>query len=231
DKDGARKYAWETSWGVSTRLIGALIMAHGDQRGLVLPPKVAPIQVIVIPIAVHKEGVIDKCNEVIAQLDKAGIRVEGDFTDNSAGWKFNQWEMKGVPIRMEIGPRDIENGVVTVSRRDTCEKSALPLDNIEASTSELLTQIQQNMFIKSKKFRDSHIIEAHNMKEIKEALDGGNFAKVVWDQDPACEARVKQEVQATTRVMLEEEPLFQEECSICGAKSDKNIVTIIARAY
>ncbi|MEG2014153.1 MAG: proline--tRNA ligase, partial [Clostridia bacterium] len=124
DKDGARKYAWETSWGVSTRLIGALIMAHGDQRGLVLPPKVAPIQVIVIPIAVHKEGVIDKCNEVIAQLDKAGIRVEGDFTDNSAGWKFNQWEMKGVPIRMEIGPRDIENGVVTVSRRDTCEKSA-----------------------------------------------------------------------------------------------------------
>lgn len=230
DKDGTHKYAWQTSWGVSTRLIGAIIMAHGDQRGLVLPPQIAPIQTIVIPVASHKPGVIEKATEVVEALKQAGIRAQGDFTDQSPGWKFNQWEMKGVPVRLELGPRDIENGVVMVSRRDTLEKFALPMENLAQSIKELLAKVQEEMYQKSLAFRNSHVKEAHNMDELKEVLDSGCFAKVVWDQDAACEAYVKQELQATVRVMLEEKP-FQDVCTVCQKPSDKLVVALIARAY
>ncbi len=125
DKDGALKYGYTTSWGVSTRLIGAIIMAHGDQRGLSLPPVVAPVQVVIVPIAAKKAGVMEECAKVKAMLEEAGVRVKLDDSDNSPGWKFNEWEMKGVPLRLEIGPRDIENGVVTVVRRDNGEKSVV----------------------------------------------------------------------------------------------------------
>lgn len=229
DKDGSHKYVWQSSWGVSTRLIGALIMAHGDQRGLVLPPMVAPIQAVVIPVAMHKEGVVDKVKSVVASLVKAGIRATGDYSDQSPGWKFNEYEMKGVPVRLEIGPRDIENGVATVVRRDNHDKFTLPLEDIDKQLAQLLTTIQCDMYNKALAFRDSHVQMAHNMSELESILNKGFFAKVVWDKSAQCEALVKERLQATVRVMLDE-PLFQDKCTVCGGKGDLT-VAIIARAY
>lgn len=230
DKDGTHKYVWQSSWGVSTRLIGGLIMAHGDQRGLVLPPRVAPVQVVVIPVAVHKEGVLEIAQKVTDQLQKAGLRVQLDNRDQSPGWKFNEWEMKGVPVRLEIGPRDIENGVATYSRRDTCQKATMSLQGIDATVTALLDEIQDAMYNKSLTFRDSHVKYAHNMDELGQILDDKCFAKVVWDKDPACEAIFKEKYQATVRVMLEEKP-FQDTCTCCGHKGDDLVVAIVARAY
>ena len=231
DKDGTHKYVWQTSWGVSTRLIGGLIMAHGDQRGLVLPPRVAPIQVVVIPVAAHKPGVTEKCQEITEQLRAAGIRVQLDNRDQSPGWKFNEWEMKGVPVRFEIGPRDIENGVVTYCRRDTLSKESMSMDGIAQATVQLLEEIQQHMYAKSLAFRDSHVRECHNMEEVAQALDNKCFAKIVWDRNPADEAMLKEKLQATVRVMLEEEKPFQTTCTICGMECDNPTVTLVARAY
>ena len=231
DKDGTHKYVWQTSWGVSTRLIGGLIMAHGDQRGLVLPPKVAPVQVVVIPVAAHKPGVTEKCQEITEQLRAAGIRVQLDNRDQSPGWKFNEWEMKGVPVRFEIGPRDIENGVVTYCRRDTLSKESMSMDGIVAATTQLLDEIQQHMYAKSLAFRDSHVRECHNMEEVAQALDNKCFAKIVWDRNPADEAMLKEKLQATVRVMLEEEKPFQTTCTICGKECEEPTVTLVARAY
>ena len=230
DKDGTHKYVWQSSWGVSTRLIGGLIMAHGDQRGLVLPPKVAPVQVVVIPVAAHKEGVAEKAACVAEQLKAKGLRVELDTRDQSPGWKFNEWEMKGVPLRVEVGPRDIENGVATCSRRDTCDKFTLPLDTLADSVCALMDEIQLAMYNKSLAFRDSHVKLARNMDELGEVLDSKCFAKVVWDKDPACEAAFKERFQATVRVMLDEEP-FQNVCTCCGNKGKDLTVAIVARAY
>ena len=231
DKDGTHKYVWQTSWGVSTRLIGGLIMAHGDQRGLVLPPKVAPVQVVVIPVAAHKPGVTEKCQQIADELRAAGIRVQLDNRDQSPGWKFNEWEMKGVPVRFEIGPRDIENGVVTYCRRDTLDKESMEMDGIAQATVQLLEEIQQHMYAKSLAFRDSHVRECHNMAEVAEALDNKCFAKIVWDRNPADEAMLKEKLQATVRVMLEDEKPFQTTCTICGMECDNPTVTLVARAY
>lgn len=230
DKDSKHKYVWQSSWGVSTRLIGAIIMAHGDQRGLVLPPKVAPIQTVVIPVAAHKAGVIEKAAEIAEVLKYCGIRVELDVRDQSPGWKFNEWEMKGVPVRIEVGPRDIEQGVVTFSRRDTCEKATMPINGIAKSVAVLLDDIQTKMYEKSLAFRDSHVKLAHNMDELGKVLDDKCFAKVVWDKNPACEALFKEKFQATVRVMLDEKP-FQNVCACCGHKSDDLVVALVARAY
>lgn len=230
DKDSTHKYVWQTSWGVSTRLIGAIIMAHGDQRGLVLPPKVAPVQAVVIPVAAHKEGVLDKASEIAESLKANGIRVELDVRDQSPGWKFNEWEMKGVPVRIEVGPRDIEQGVVTYARRDTCEKATMAIDGVAVSVAKLLDEIQINMYNKSLAFRDSHVKLAHNMDELGQVLDSKCFAKVVWDKDPACEALFKEKFQATVRVMLDEKP-FQDVCTCCGHKSENLVVALVARAY
>lgn len=144
DKDGTHKYGYTTSWGVSTRLIGALIMAHGDQRGLVLPPVVAPVQAILIPIAAKKEGVLEAVAALKERLAAADIRVDSDVSDNSPGWKFNEWEMKGVPLRIELGPRDIEAGKMVLVRRDTHEKIEADLCNAETVVKELLAKIQKN---------------------------------------------------------------------------------------
>lgn len=230
DRDNTRKFVWQSSWGVSTRLIGAIIMAHGDQRGLVLPPKVAPIQVVVIPVAAHKPGVTEKATEIAQQLTNAGIRTELDVRDQSPGWKFNEWEMKGVPVRLEIGPRDIENGMASVARRDTNEKLSLPLENLPSSVADLLNEIQLCMYNKSLAFRDSHVKLAHNMSELEQVLNDKCFAKVVWDKDPQCEAMFKQHFQATVRVMLDEEP-FQDVCTCCGEKCSNPVVALVARAY
>lgn len=230
DSDGTHKYVWQSSWGVTTRLIGGLIMAHGDQRGLVLPPKVAPIQVVVIPVAAHKDGVLEKASQVADALKQKGLRVELDVRDQSPGWKFNEWEMKGVPLRIEVGPRDIENGVATCSRRDTLDKFVLPLENVADNAARLMEEIQSNMYAKSLAFRDSHVKIAHNMQELQEILDNKCFAKVVWDKDPACEAAFKERFQATVRVILDEPP-FQDVCTCCGKRGDDLVTALVARAY
>ena len=162
NKEGVLEYGYSTSWGISTRLIGALVMVHGDERGVKMPPKVAPIQVVIVPVASHKEGVIEKCKEVESLLLSKGIRVKLDTSDNTPGWKFNEYEMKGVPVRLEIGPRDIENGVACVFRRDTLEKSTLELNGIESSVEKLLDEIQTNMFNMAKANLDNAIVECDN---------------------------------------------------------------------
>ena len=233
DKDGELKFPYQTSWGVSTRLIGALIMAHGDQRGLALPPRVAPIQVIVIPVASHKEGVIEKAEELYKELMAAGIRAEKDFTDNTPGWKFNEWEMKGVPLRVEQGPRDIENGVVQIVRRDTFEKIEAARDNIAAVVTKLLDEVHINMYNKAKAFMDSHIVTCSTLDEMKEALDNKCFVKTMWCGCPECEAKIKELYQATARVMPFDQTLVGDKCICCGKQCKEEDLKVIyfARAY
>ena len=196
DRDGKLKNPYQTSWGVSTRLIGALIMAHGDQRGLKLPPRVAPVQAVVIPVAQHKEGVVEKARGIADALKKAGVRAETDERDQSVGWKFNEWEMKGAPLRIEIGPRDIENGVAVYSRRDTHEKGTIALGDIAARVPELLDDIHENMFRQSSDFLHGHIVECRDMDELTAALDGRNFVKAMWCGCRECEDAIKAETAA-----------------------------------
>lgn len=227
DRDGTHKYAWQTSWGVSTRLIGALIMAHGDARGLILPPAVAPVQAIVLPIAIHKAGVEEAARSVIDRLVAAGVRCEGDFSDQTPGWKFNEWEMKGVPVRLEIGPRDIENGKMAYMRRDTLEKGVLDLGDIKAVET-LLDDIQANMLNKSRKIRDSKVKTAKSVDEILAAVEGKNFVKAPWCGCRECEDKIKEQTLASARVMTEDK-VDGEVCAVCGKKA-KHMV-LFARAY
>lgn len=227
DKDGSQKYAYTSSWGVSTRLIGAIIMAHGDRRGLVLPPKVAPVQAVIIPIAAKKGGVIEKCLEIKAELEKMSIRVEFDDSDASPGWKFNEWEMKGVPLRIEVGPRDIENGKAVIFRRDTCNKEEYSLDGIADTVKGLLDVVQKDMLEAARARRDGRIVYAKDMKGILDGVEGGNFVKAGWCGCRECEDKVKAETAATARVFAEGETA--ETCAICGKKAEH--VIIFARAY
>ena len=228
DKDSSQKYGYTTSWGTSTRMIGAVIMAHGDQRGLVLPPKVAPIQVIIVPIATHKGGVIEKATELEQMLVKAGVRAEVDSRDMSPGWKFNEWEMKGVPLRIEVGPRDIENNQVMVVRRDNFEKQAVSMDNLDKFITELLETVQKDMFIKSKANRDKKVVEADSLEGILQGVENKNFVKAGWCGCRECEDKVKEVASATARVMCDEEGV-PETCAICGKKATHKV--IFARAY
>ena len=231
DRDGVHKYPYQTSWGVSTRLIGALIMAHGDERGLCLPPRVAPIQIIIIPIAQKKEGVLEKCREICARLQDAGIRAEVDESDNSPGWKFNQWEMKGVPCRYEIGPRDIENGVVTVSRRDGGQdKFTLSIDEAISGASGILDRIHDFMYEKAKKFMDAHIKSVTNMSELEDAVNGGNFALAHWCGDRACEDAIKDKMQASSRNMPFDQTGAEDGKCVCCGKKSKHLI-YFGRAY
>ena len=225
--EGSLQTAYTTSWGVSTRLIGAVIMTHGDERGLVLPPVVAPIQCVIVPIAARKPGVVEKCEELKAELEKAGIRVTFDNTDNSPGWKFNEWEMKGVPVRIELGPRDIEAGKMLCARRDTLEKQELSLENAAETIKQLLATVQKDMLEAAKARRDSRIVYADDMKGILAAVEGGNFVKAGWCGCRACEDKIKEETAATARVYAEGESA--ETCAVCGKKAES--VIIYARAY
>ncbi|MBE5756563.1 MAG: proline--tRNA ligase [Clostridiales bacterium] len=227
DKDSKQKYGYTTSWGTSTRMIGGVIMAHGDQRGLVLPPRVAPIQVVIVPIAAHKGGVNEKALEIESLLKNLGIRVETDTRDMSPGWKFNEWEMKGVPIRLEIGPRDIENNKCMICRRDTLEKQELSLDNL-SSIVELLDTIQKDMLNKSRINRDKKVVEASSLDEILEGVNNQNFVKAGWCGCRECEDKVKEVASATARVMCDDEGV-PETCAICGKKATHKV--IFARAY
>ena len=227
DKDGELKYGYSTSWGVSTRLIGALIMAHGDQRGLVIPPVVAPIQVIIIPVATHKEGVLENADKLCEVLENLGIRAEVDKRDATPGWKFNEWEMKGVPVRIEVGPRDIENGKMMVMRRDTLEKQEMALFD-GASVKALLDTVQQEMLEKSKQRRDSRIVWADSVEGILNGVDNKNFVKAAWCGCRECEEKIKEQTQATARVIAPDS-VEGKVCAVCGKKAEK--VVYFARAY
>ncbi len=226
DKDGVQKLVYTSSWGVSTRLIGALIMAHGDERGLLLPPKVAPTQVVIIPIAAKKGGVLEKCAEVKAQLEKAGVRVAFDDTDASPGWKFNEWELKGVPLRIELGPRDIEAGKALIFRRDTLVKEEYSLDGIADEVTKLLETVQKDMLEAARVRRDGRITEADSLAGILDGVEKGNFVKAGWCGCRECEDKIKAETAATARVIADG---VAKKCAVCGKKAQS--LVYFARAY
>lgn len=227
DKDGTHKYAYTTSWGVSTRLIGALIMAHGDQRGLVLPPVVAPVQAILIPIAAKKEGVLEAVADLKAKLLAAGVRADSDTSDNSPGWKFNEWEMKGVPLRVELGPRDIEAGKMVLVRRDTHEKVEAALENAAETVRKLLDDIQANLLEKARRRKEERVVSAASVDELLKGVEGGNFVKAGWCGCRECEDKIKEQTAATARVLVEDE---RADACVCCGKPAKHVV-LFARAY
>ena len=199
-KEGRLEPCYTTSWGVSTRMIGGLIMVHGDDRGLVMPPRVAPIQVVILPIAMHKPGVLAKANELLQSLKAAGLRVQLDDRDQSAGWKFNEWEMKGVPVRVEVGPRDIENGQVMAVRRDTLEKLALPMEGLSDALKTLLDSVHDGMYQKALAFREAKTAQAETFDELAAGVQNG-FVLANWCGCGACEDEIKAKTGATTRCM------------------------------
>jgi len=224
DKDNTLKYVYQTSWGVTTRLIGAVIMTHGDDNGLVLPPAIAPTEMVIIPVAMHKEGVLEKANELKAALAAAGIRVDLDDSEQSPGWKYSQYEMKGVPLRLEIGPRDIENGCCMLARRDNGEKKSYPLENIAETVKEILAQIQVDMLEKARERRDSMTYAAHNTDELKEITESKQgFVKMMWCGDEECEKAVKETYGVGSRCIPFEQENLGDVCPICG-KPAKHMV-------
>lgn len=227
DKDGAQKYGYTMSFGVSTRLIGALIMTHGDKRGLVMPPVVAPVQIVIVPIAAKKEGVLEACAALKEKLAKAGLRVVLDDSENSPGWKFNEWEMKGVPLRIELGPRDLEAGKMLVCRRDTLEKCELALDGAEKGIEALLASVAENMYQKALKRMNERIVDAETLEVLLDGVNKGNFVRAGWCGCRACEDKVKEFAQATARVFAKEDNA--KTCVACGKKSEHTVV--FARAY
>nr|WP_122013081.1 proline--tRNA ligase [Maliibacterium massiliense] len=231
DKDGSHKYGYQTSWGTSTRMIGGIVMVHGDDRGLVLPPRVAPIQAVVLPIAMHKEGVREGAEGVYNALMTAGVRVHMDDREGqSAGWKFNEWEMKGVPIRIEVGPRDLAAGQVTLVRRDTLEKSTAPIDGIEKSVAALLDEVHQGLFDKALALRESKTFTARNIEELRAGVEENKgFVKAMWCGCRACEDQIKELTGATSRVMPFEQEHLGDTCVCCGRPA--KAMMIFARSY
>ena len=241
DADGKHKHVYTSSWGSSTRMIGALIMTHGDQRGLLLPPKVAPIQAIIVPIMQKKSGVLEAVAALKTKLQNAGIRVESDQTDNTPGWKFNEWEMKGVPLRLELGPRDIQQNKVILFRRDTFEKIEVALENVVEKVLEILETIQKDLYQAALLRRQNKIVVASTESELKKAVDDGNFVQAGWCGGRACEEQIKTNTAATARVMLDEtgknavfskppHPIQQNTTCVCCGKKKKHVV-LFAKAY
>jgi prolyl-tRNA synthetase len=233
DRDNQLKFAYTTSWGVSTRLLGALIMVHGDDRGLALPPRVAPTQVMIIPIGPQKERerVVKHAEELRQRLLEAGVRVRMDAREDfSPGWKFNEYEMRGIPVRLEVGPRDMDNGQVVLVRRDTGEKTPVPTDNLVPALKQLLDDIQANMFATAKKFRDDNSHTAETLPELAGIIrDKRGFVLAGWCGDDACEKAVKDECSATSRNIPFDPPQEMKTCVTCG-KPAKHTVWF-ARAY
>ena len=229
-RGGKLEYVNETSWGVSTRMIGALIMAHGDERGLRLPPRVAPIQAVILPIAAHKPGVMEKANALFEQLKSAGFRVKLDDRDTvSAGWKFNEWELKGVPVRLELGPRDIEAGVVTAMRRDTLEKVQLPLEGLSDALKEMMEDIHETLYRQATEFKDAHTRDVKTIDELGEAVQNG-FARASWCGERACEDEIKDRFNATSRNMPFDQSNMPSDTCVCCGKPAKKIM-YFAKAY
>ena len=227
-KDNTLQYVHQTSWGMTTRMIGAIIMVHGDNNGLVLPPRIAPTQVVIVPIQQQKEGVLDKAFALKDVL--SNFRVKVDDSDKSPGWKFSESEMRGIPVRVEIGPRDIENNEAVLVRRDTHEKITVSLDEIEAKVSELLDTIQSDMLERARAHRDSHTYVATTYDEfVKTINEKPGFVKAMWCGDQACEDKIKEDTAATSRCMPFAQENLSDKCVCCGKPAKK--VIYFAKAY
>ena len=221
-KDNTLKYVHQTSWGTTTRLIGAIIMVHGDNSGLVLPPKVAPTQIMIIPIQQKKEGVLDKAYELKERL--GAFRVKVDDTDKSPGWKFSEQEMRGIPIRVEIGPKDIEANKCVICRRDTGEKIEVSLDELEQKAEEILDRIQKEMLERARTHRDAHTYEAKNMEELRKIFaETTGFVKAMWCGEQGCEDQIKEELAVTSRCMPFEQEQIGTVCVCCGKPAKKMV--------
>lgn len=230
DKDNELKYVYQTSWGMTTRVIGALIMVHGDDSGLVLPPRIAPVQVMVIPVQQHKEGVLEKAQELKERLSKV-CSAKLDDSDKRPGWKFSEQEMRGIPIRVEIGPKDLEKNQCVLVRRDTREKTVTSLDHLETAVTELLETIQNDMFAKAKAHLDSHIYDAHNYEEFRQIVETKpGFIRGMWCGDQACEDKIKEDTGATSRCMpFRDQEHISDTCVCCGKPAKKLVYW--GRAY
>ncbi|MGB4445724.1 MAG: proline--tRNA ligase, partial [Dysgonamonadaceae bacterium] len=233
DQNGNRDYVWATSWGVSTRLIGALIMSHSDDNGLVLPPTLAPLQVVIVPIYKNKEQlrkIDEKVDKIMQQLKTLGISVKYDNADNKKpGWKFSEYELKGVPVRLAMGGRDLENNTIEVARRDTLTKETVPCEGIADYVKNLLGEIQQNIYQKAFDFRASQIREVNSYDEFKEEIEKGGFLLCHWDGTPETEELVKNETKATIRCIPLEGDKTPGKCMVTGKPSTQRV--IFARAY
>ena len=225
NREGKEEYAYQTSWGISTRLIGAVIMAHGDNRGLKLPPKVAPIQVVVVPIAMHKEGVKEKAEEVYKGLLEK-YRVELDAREQySPGYKFNDWEMRGVPVRIELGPRDIENNKCVVVRRDNSEKIEVSLDELNEKLETILEDIQKSMYDACVKRVKEKTTIAHNLEEFEENLKNNQgYVKTMWCGDAECEEKIHELTGAKSRCIPFEQENLGNKCVCCGKPAKTMVV-------
>lgn len=224
DKNNQKTNPFETSWGVSTRLIGGIIMTHGDNNGLVLPPKVAPVQVVVLPIAQHKEGVLEGASAIRDRLVAAGYRVKMDDSDNSMGWKCAEYEMKGVPLRVECGPRDLENGQCVLVRRNDGEKTVVKLEELETAVAQQLQLVHDGMYEWAKKNLDEHIYEAHSLEEAKELQEkNGGFVKTMWCGSLECEMKMKEVAGMSSRCIPFAQEKLDTVCACCGKPADKMI--------
>ncbi|MBR4805676.1 MAG: proline--tRNA ligase [Bacteroidales bacterium] len=234
-KEGALEYVWATSWGVSTRLMGALIMAHGDDNGLVLPPNLAPIQVVMVPIFNKPEqlgAILEKMNQIKAELDKKGYSVKIDDRENvRSGFKFAEWELKGVPVRLAIGPRDLENNTVEVARRDTLTKESVGGDGVIEKVEALMAEIESNIYSKALEFRNAHTYKVDTWDEFKEQIEKGGFLLCHWDGTAETEAKIQEETKATIRCIPSDSFVCEEEgrCVYSGKPSKRRV--IFARAY
>ena len=217
DKNNQLQYVHQTSWGITTRIIGAIIMVHGDNSGLVLPPRIAPTQVMIIPIRQNAEGVLDKAKEIEDALAAKGIRVKTDATDKSPGWKFSEQEMRGIPLRIEIGPKDIENNQCVVVRRDNREKTIVALDELTTKIPEIMDKMHEEMLDRATKHRDEHTTYAVTYDEFKDAIENKpGFVKAMWCGDEACENKIKEDTTATSRCMPFEQEKIADTCVCCG---------------
>lgn len=224
-KDNQIHHPHQTSWGLSTRLIGGIIMTHGDNNGLVLPPKIAPTQVMVIPIVNKKVDTTPVAQELLERLKAQGIRAKLDASDKSMGWKAAEYEMKGVPLRLEIGPRDLEEEKCCLARRDTREKIFIPLQDLESTVKKLLIEIQDSLYQKAKKNLDDHTKVCNNMDEVKALMsEGGGFAKTMWCGEQSCEETMKTEAGVTSRCMPMTQEKIGETCVCCGKPAQKMIL-------
>ena len=219
DKDNQLKYVHQTSWGVTTRLIGAIIMVHGDDSGLVLPPRIAPVQTMIVPVAQHKEGVLDKAYKLRDKLSRQ-FKVKVDDSEKSPGWKFAEQEIKGIPTRIEIGPKDIEANQAVIVRRDTREKIVVSLDEIETKLGEILETMQHDMLEKARAHRDSHTYDATTYEEFVETINNKpGFVRAMWCGDQACEDKIKEMTGATSRCIPFEQEEISDTCVCCGKKA------------
>ena len=233
-KEGGLEHVWATSWGVSTRLVGALIMTHSDDQGLVLPPNLAPIQVVIVPIYKGEEQlaqISEVANELVAKLKSVGVSVKYDDRDTQKpGWKFAQYELQGVPVRIAIGPKDLEKGNVELARRDTLTKEVVPQDEVVEKVKGLMTEIQENLYTRARNFRDSHITEVNSFEEFKEVLNSkGGFISAHWDGTSETELKIKEKTKATIRLIPIDGKEEEGQCVFSGKTSSQRV--LFAKAY